>query len=237
MIRYIHGSKDSLDLDVFYVFEKMPSFQESQEFCASKEENRNIIVIENGRVTDCYKGTIDEINNGLVATYPLHSQKFDLLVTQLLERDVLIKTVRVVRCLLSHLSRTTHRPLIKETHKSSSWKKRMDTLQSIDFTSITDFGLKGNKQDIYKVFAFQLGQVMGLFEEIEFYTKSSVAGYFPDLKPYLYRENDPDLKPLQAMISLFLEKINTFSYTEENDTVHFPDFNRKIKLKNEEYIH
>ena len=51
MIRYIHGSADSTDLDVVYVFEEIPSFEECQLFCRSDpKENRNIIVVRDGIV-------------------------------------------------------------------------------------------------------------------------------------------------------------------------------------------
>ena len=74
MIRYIHGSADSTDRDVVYVFEQMPPFQECQLFCnGDPEENRNIIVVEDGIVTRCFKGNPDEVNNAVRTTYPLHA--------------------------------------------------------------------------------------------------------------------------------------------------------------------
>lgn len=77
--KYIHGSEDSTDIDVHYVFDEMPSYQECKKFCDSdKSENRNIITIKNGIVTGCYKGTVDEINNALIETYPLHMFVEDL---------------------------------------------------------------------------------------------------------------------------------------------------------------
>ena len=44
-VTYIHGSEDSTDVDIFYVFDELPSKQECKRFCsADPAENRNIIV-------------------------------------------------------------------------------------------------------------------------------------------------------------------------------------------------
>jgi hypothetical protein len=38
-IYYIHGSADSVDKDIFYVFDEMPLFQDAKRFCdASKKK-------------------------------------------------------------------------------------------------------------------------------------------------------------------------------------------------------
>ena len=236
MIRYVHGSEDSLDLDVYYVFDKLPSFKECQDFCSNKEENRNIIVIKDGIVTDCFKGTVDEINNGLLQTYHLHPQEFDNIVERKLERDVLLKIIRVVRCLLSHCSRTQYRTDVKKTLKSNSWKERLDTLSNIKFSNINDFGKSGTKKNIYKVIAFQIGQGLGLLEGEEYYTKSSIALKYKDLKPFLYREDDVNLTIIDKYINLFLNSISKIEYNDLNDYVLFKTYNKKFNLRKEEYL-
>ena len=46
MIRYIHGSEDSLDLDVFYVFDFLHDINECKRFCSEDDtENRNISIL------------------------------------------------------------------------------------------------------------------------------------------------------------------------------------------------
>lgn len=236
MIRYVHGSEDSLDLDVFYIVDKLPSFKECKEFCSDKEENRNIIAVENGVVVDCFKGTVDEINNGLIDTYKLHPQNESLVLTKTVERDVLLKMVRIVRCLISHCSRTQYRTKVKGALKSSSWNERIRILKSIDFTKITDFGKSGSKEDIYKVFAFQLGQGLGLLEGLEFYTKSSVAKNYSQLTKYLYRETDVDTKDLIYFINLFIDEISKMDIIETEEYVYFKDYDKKIDLKREVYL-
>ena len=92
MIRYIHGSADSTDLDVMYVFEALPSQGECHRFCCGDpRENRNIIAVKDGVVEQCFKGIPDEVNNALLATYPLHPQEYPLVITRRLPRDVFRK--------------------------------------------------------------------------------------------------------------------------------------------------
>ncbi|AEO93467.1 gp208 [Bacillus phage G] len=236
MIKYVHGSEDSLDVDVLYVFDKMPFSAACKEFCSDTNENRNIIVVESGIVIDCFKGTIDEINNGLLETYNLHEQSFENIVTKKVERDLLIKAIRVMRCLLSHCSRTQYRNAVKKAVKSNSWKERIEILSTIDFTNINDFNKIGSKKDVYKVFAFQLGQVLALFNHKELYTKSSIAKEFPLLKEFLYRHDNVNVKNLNLFVSEFLSIVSGFDIEESEEFVYFKDFEKKINLRNEQYL-
>ena len=88
------GSQDSIDEDVLYVFETMPSFSECQSFCGEGDDNRNIVVVVDGVITNSFKGIPDETNNALLATYDLHEQECENPVTQKVERNILLKTVR-----------------------------------------------------------------------------------------------------------------------------------------------
>lgn len=238
MIKYIHGSEDSLDVDVYYVFDKLPSFNECKKFCSEdKSENRNIIVINNGVVTDCFIGTNDEINNGLLDTYNLHKQEYPLIINKRLERDKELKYIRAVRGILSHISRTQYRPEVKKA-LNSNWNARIQCLKQIDFTTVNfdELSKRMNKDDVLKVIAFQLGQSLGLIENIELYTKSSVAKQYPDLYNFLYRKPD-DLNIINAYkdtLCDYLEKINVREIN--NDILYFPDKNKKIDMRHEKYI-
>jgi hypothetical protein len=234
-MKYIHGSEDSIDVDVYYVVDSLPSFQECQDFCSDKEENRNLIVIKDGIVTDCYKGTVDEINNGLFYTYQLHPQTFPNPILRLVERDILIKSVRVLRCIISHLSRTQYRNAVKLALTTPEWQIKVNTLSTIDITTISDFGKNRTKEDVLKVFAFQLGQILALHENIELYTKSSIATQFSELKDFLYRQPG-DLKILQSYITKFLDIITLYKVEEIERNTHFKDFNKRIDLKTEKYL-
>lgn len=234
IIRYIHGSEDSIDVDVFYVFDDMPSLTFCQLFCDDKNENRNIITIENEIVTNCFKGTIDEVNNGLYYTYSLHPQTYDLLVNRIVERDVLIKIIRVVRCILSHCSRTKYRDMVKNTLRSYSWKDRLKILRSIDFENINDFGKNGTLKDIYKIFAFQLGQVLGLLQGVELYTKKDISNGYPQLEKYLYRQQT-DFFFLDNHLKIFLSYCESLEVKEKDEICYFKDFNKSIDLRREKY--
>lgn len=224
--RYIHGSEDSTDLDVIYVVDELPSLQECKTFCSDKEENRNLITVENGIVTSVYKGTPDEVNNSLLRTYNLHKQDYPLLVTRFVQRDAHIKAIRAVRGILSHLSRSMFRPEIKNALRGS-WNVRIETLQMIydHFDEIDFDSLQNNMSgdDVKKLIAFQIGQVIALTDFVELYTKSEIASYFTDLKPYLYR-NSTDNENLKEYLFLFihcLTKNNMFDYTEDGTEVTF----------------
>lgn len=63
---YIYGSSDSTDIDIAYIVDKLPSLNECKIFCSSdKNENRNLITIDDGIISNCYKGTKDELNNAI----------------------------------------------------------------------------------------------------------------------------------------------------------------------------
>ena len=102
-----HGSKDSLDHDVYVIFDHIPSFKEAKSYCQSLTGmNPNILVIQDGVVSWSFKGTEDECNNSLFYTYHLHEQDQEIPVTRIVERDLDLKLVRTVRGLLSYFSRT-----------------------------------------------------------------------------------------------------------------------------------
>lgn len=238
MIKYIHGSEDSQDLDVYYIFDKLPSFDECRKFCSEDtNENRNIIVINNGVVTDCFIGTCDEINNGLIDTYNLHEQEHPLLVTKRLERDKEMKYIRATRGILSILSKTHYRPEIKNA-LNNNWNERLKALKSLDLTTIdfNNLGKRMNGIDMLKVIAFQLGQSLGLIEGYEFYTKSSVANHYKDLKPFLYRK-DADKDILNAFIKTMVDYLEKIPVLELDDKkVKFLSSGKVIDLKHEKYI-
>ncbi len=193
LARYVHGSGDSLDLDTCYLVDQLPSDQACKEFCeahSDNNENANMAEMKDGVLSAVYKGTIDEFNNSLRATYALHQQSDPMLLTRDLKRDEFLKIVRVIRCILSYFSRTHLRADIKKALRSSSLQEKLDVLKMIDLTQPVNFENKADSpEDAYKAIAFQLGQVLGLVcSKIELYTKSDISNFYPALKKYLYRE-------------------------------------------------
>ena len=207
--KYRHGSADSTDKDFVYVVDEMPSLQEAKEFCsADKDEDRNIITVDKGIVTNCYKGSVDEINNSLLETYHYHEQTHELVIRYMMCRDVMRKIIRTVRIVISHLSRSQYRVEIKSALRGD-WNKRMDVLGKIVLDEIDFDTLNKNMSaaDIKKVIAFQVGQTLALLDGVEVYTKSGIANFYPKLKPYLQRYSDSN-DDLQEMLNEFHRRIS-----------------------------
>jgi hypothetical protein len=234
-IKYYHGSEDSLDVDVYYVFDKMPNFNDCRKFCSEDEnENRNIITIEDGIVSNCFIGTIDEINNGLLDTYNLHKQDYELLITKRVDRDIIIKDIRVIRGILSIISRTEYRQIIKYA-LNNKFSDRINCLKEIDFAKIDfyNLGKHTNGKDALKVIAFQFGQILSLYDGIECYTKSSICNIYDDLTPFLYRHDNVDLNILNKYKDKLVNLLSNININEDGRICYFLDENRKIDLVHE----
>jgi len=236
MDKIIFGSHDSLDIDVVYVFDTLPSLQECKKFCENKdEENKNIVCIKNGVVVSSYKGTIDEMNNVILDTFHLHKQNMELNpITKRLERDILMKNIRTLRGVFSQLSRTLYREKIKQALKSNDWKLKLEVLDSIDLNKIDDFE-KASKIETYKFLAFQFGQTFALFEGKEFYTKKDLANEYVTLRPYLYRE-EKDIQDLQKFMKLYINTLKDIYFKQKGENVYFIKENKLMNLKEEKYV-
>lgn len=208
LAKYRHGSEDSTDVDVHYVVDALPDPAECKRFCSEDPaENRNLIMIRDGVVTNVYKGTPDEVNNALLRTYPLHDQTSPLLVERPVPRVRPLKYVRAVRIILSHFSRSQYRKEVKEALVGGSWHQRVSVLNTLDLTQI-DFDTLNKHMtgaDVRKVVAYQIGQTLALTPRnnpAELYTKREIALEFPCLAPYLQREPSP-VDNLAAMLHMF----------------------------------
>lgn len=204
-----HGSEDSLDIDVYIVIpEPILVLQECKELCESYPDyNANLICIDNGEVYWCYKGTIDECNNSILATYKLHPVNVEPCpITHKVERDIEEKIKRTLRGLLSYVSRTELRVQVKEALRSNDVSLKINALKQVRFADIPDFGKKGINADVYKFFAFQLIQTTALLIGNEVFTKISAANYTPSLYKFLYRQvSDPkDTHFFQLFYDFFL---------------------------------
>jgi len=224
MIRYIHGSADSTDLDVMYVFDALPSStKECHLFCsADPNENRNIIVIKDGIVEQCFKGKRDEVNNAILFTYSLHEQEHPLLITRSVERDVFLKDISITRNIMSPLTRSHLRRQMKEA-LHADWPGRMAAARELDLRTI-DFDHVGNwdRGDLLKSMAFKLGQGIGLHRGTELYTKAAIAEYLPRLRPYLYRCSE-DQDALQSAWEEYLQLLSqTETITLEDGSTELP---------------
>lgn len=223
----IFGSENSLDADLVFFVEEMPQtiaekLALSKEFSKSvascfpeKEINPNLAVCQNGHLTAVYKGTTDELNNALFHTYNFHEQKQQNQITKLLVRDIDLKFLRSTRMILSFMSKTAYRVLVKKALKGVLDEK-IQALETIKVSRITSFGKDKSSCDILKSVAFQLGQTIALCEGKELYTKNEIAACFPDLRKYLFREKDATAQDLQKRLLLFVELLKYRSLTMKN---------------------
>ncbi|MFC0780060.1 hypothetical protein [Flavobacterium sp. HJSW_4] len=238
-IYQIFGSENSLDLDLVFFIEEMPEtiaekLSLSKEFSQSvisffpeKEINANLAVQRNGHLVEVYKGTTDELNNALFYTYQNHHQKFGNQITKLLVRDVDLKFLRSARMILSFLSKTEYRSMIKSALKGDLDEK-IEALEKIDLEQLSSFGKNTNLLDIQKSIAFQLGQAISLHEGKELYTKNEIANAFPDLKKYLSREENTDFENLQKWLFSFITILKNRSSKMKNKSEYKYEDENKI---------
>ena len=226
----VFGSENSLDLDVMmFVEEISDNNKDATEMCKfynqsvgdiyesmygiTKEVNCNLAVLKNGFVDEVYKGTSDEVSNSVLVTQHLHTQFHkNRYVRELVGRDLQIKLLRTARVLLSFLSRTSHRTLVKAALRSDIYHK-IKVLRSIDLGTINDIGKSSTSfEDYLKTMSFQLGQSIGLFKGVELYTKESISSEFPLLGTFLKRDVCSDLKILNTFKEDFCDICDNFEF-------------------------
>lgn len=57
-----------------YVLDTLPSITAMYDLCKGVSEDRNFVVVEQGVVKDCFKGTPDQCSNGIYLTFAKHEQ-------------------------------------------------------------------------------------------------------------------------------------------------------------------
>ena len=234
-IRYVHGSEDSIDIDVMYVFDQLPDVATCKSICDGKgNENGNIIVVNDGIVVAAFKGSVDEVNNALFYTYQLHEQDCPLIIEHPVKRDVILKDIKVVRKILSSFSRTQFRTDIKKALRGN-WETKLLVLKNLEYEKI-DFSIipKTTTKDLMKTLAFQIGQALALHQGIELYTKRAIAEYYPELKDYLYRE-DASSENMINFIRRFANEVAMIpAKVIDNDFVEFCEKEKAVYNINKE---
>ena len=223
----IFGSPSSQDLDVMIFVDFIPELpNEAHDLCKvfdkelevllkpTKIINSNLCVINSAVVTHTHKGTEDEVNNALYDTYSYHDQLHQNQITGLYDRDPYLKYIRTARVLLSLISRTRYRTEVKKALKGNIFDK-LNLIKEIDYSLIVDLGKKKDSfEDYVKILAFQVGQSLGLMEDIELYTKEDIWTEYPDLKPCLMRDTN-SLGVLQEYMKYYV--MNALSIFENSD--------------------
>lgn len=216
-----HGSENSLDKDAYVVVPSALPFKAAKALCDSYTDiNANLIFVKNGVVNWCYKGTVDECNNGLLETYRHHAQTEDNPITAQLSRQYGLKMVRCLRGLLSYHSRTALREDIKKALVSPDMALKIETLKKVNLNTVPDYQ-KTSAVEAHKFMAFQLGQTLALIEDdVEVFTKNSVAAYYPELRPYLERQSGATPEALQKFLTRFITFIeNKYSKMERHEPI------------------
>jgi hypothetical protein len=245
MINYkfqIFGSASSQDVDVMVFVKKLKSIDENHTLIKylnkhyktlfigteyeGKEINTNLAIVKNGMIIDVFKGTYDECNNSLKETYSYHKQyhknvifdKYDRIQNKFYHW----KMKRVLRFILSFYSRV---PELRTDIKSAlrgDFKERLRVCKLLDLTINTEFPNKKEPiEDIYKVIAFQLVQIISLSEQIEVYSKEHACIQIPKLAPFINRKQitEKDLKWLQFyfnhLLNISNSEMNSMEYLQE----------------------
>lgn len=221
---YLFGSENSQDYDVLVECEDIPlDIRKAHDLCKhynetlplkGKELNCNLITIKDYNIVNCFKGTCDELINCLFYTYYNHKQFYHNPILQPIERDLNEKILRVARFLITFYSRTELRTEIKAALRGDL-KSKIDILRKIDYLKMTSFPDKKEKiEDIYKVIAFQFGQVFSLIDgyEPDSYTKNGIIKNYKNLSNIINRKTliKDDLNTLNDYLNRFV------NYVEEN---------------------
>lgn len=220
----IFGSDDSSDVDVMFYVDALPELQICRNIAmqastlikTDREVDVNLCSVSNGIVVDCMKGTVDEVNNMIFFTHNLHTQEYYVPIQSLVPRNIECKAARSLRGILSFISRTEYRDVVKPALRGNA-EDKIKALRSIKLEKLSNLGKdKLVIEDFYKLFTFQIGQTIPLIEDgIELYTKKEISNIYPIFEPYLYRMMDifPDIDMyknyfLDVVSKLDLEKVH-----------------------------
>lgn len=227
----IFGSGDSTDIDiVFFVNELPKTIVECAGLCAAfahaykkrypthQPINANIACLQEGVLSNSFKGNLDELNNALFYTYSLHAQSYPNQITRCLQRDVHLKFLRASRSILSHCTKSQYRVYVKNALKGDIILK-CTVLATIPLEQL-DWG-SANLTEIKKSMSFQIGQTLALHAGTECYTKTEIKAIYPELATYLNRQPDTDFKSLQRALNHFVEGLK----------IHIPQMRLKVEYK------
>jgi hypothetical protein len=231
----IFGSATSLDCDVMVFVDEIPikehiatclckeydKFLQLQypEYFQGKEMNSNLAILEDGIISEVFKGTEDECNNSLFYTYMNFKQPFQKQILSLIDRDSELKLLRGLRIILSFLSRTKFRTDVKKALKGDAYEK-IKVLKSIDLTllKLEDLGKRRvTWEDYLKTLAFQLAQVLALLEEkgkVELYTKEDIIVQYPRLKPHIERSITADVETIEFYKNELIKKCDGHTFKQ-----------------------
>ena len=236
---YRYGSNDSDDIDVFISLNRIPDFNDDDDSAMMDEIHETIdytlkysgtftnsgksidysfIHISDAGVVDwCEYDDLAECNNALFYTFAHHPYNNNVLygrnpIKKKLEQNVSFKIVKVVRTLLTFLSRTEYRKDVKHLLKHGTFKERLEfVLQVVSkngLSNINSFEKKLDDVEIVKDIAFMFIQLYGLVHEVDVFCKRDACLRFPDLMPYIYKDSEASLEKLEDFIIETFESLS-----------------------------
>ncbi len=214
-----HGSPNSVDTDLIYLFPQKPDPKVAKDFLKDGEkldQDRNIITIKDGIVNYCYIGIIDSVNNALLTTYSMHEQQFELPIMHRIKRVVAMKVNETLLHVLVKLRKIPSiRERVVQAIQSYDFHFRKTTVSELDITKLD------LDADTIKTLTFRFCQTIALMNGIECFTKDVTIEQFPDIKSLLYRQVPKEpilhLEIVTKYQKMFIEMIQGVNVTSVGD--------------------
>jgi len=231
---YRYGSNDSDDVDIFIALSRVPDYTDDTDVYFIEEihqavsdllksgviaeSNRKIEyslihVSKDGAVDWCEYDDLEECNNALFHTFSHHAYNNSVMggvnpVKKKLRQNVSYKIVKVVRSLLTYLSRTEHRTDVKYLLKNGTFGERLEFvlkfLSNQGLSELESFNKNLSDVEITKDIAFMFIQLYSLIHDVDVFTKRDAVLRYPDMMKYIYKESDASRSDLEVfMIETF----------------------------------
>lgn len=215
IVSYAHGSPNSLDEDRMYVFpsEHINTVvgEQARAILDDGIIDVNLIDIDaDGYVCDCYKGQNDEVHNALSTTFPLHKQRFQLPKNfgPKVQRIVALKYLTGMRRVFIRLTELElTRDFTKATLRNHDPLIGPAAFAQLDFVEISPEA----NVDLIKTFAFQMGQMLGLFVGLDLFAKNDIVAAYPELEPFVMRKREESLQKASILNEFRTRMLNSAS--------------------------
>lgn len=251
---YRYGSNTSTDIDLFIAIDRIPeNNREDRQNIEELREMVKYVILDSMKVNDkridysfihvsddgvidwCEYDDLEECNNALYYTFDHHVYNNAVVrvnpVKRKLTQNVSFKIVKVVRQLLTLLSRTEYRDDVKYLLKNGTFKQRLEfvirMVSEQKFSKIQTFNKNLDDVEILKDIAFSFIQLYSLIEDVDVFCKKDACLRFPDLAPFILREDDAKLETLEEFI------IETFQKLSANIEVY--DHIDAVKFTRDQY--
>lgn len=206
---YRFGSENSLDNDSIIILNDLISTQHCRELEYYFKHNLGInllcVTLKNGYITATSKSTLDEVNNMLFYTLPLHNN-FNL-IKSVVSRDIKLKLKNSIIEFLIWSCKSNHRTIAKQALKSKNLNYQIEIFNEINFYN---FNREFMSIDFLKNISFLFAQAWLLILGIEVFTKNEIVYYMPTLTEFINRIKTNDYYALNLL------KTNIYNYAKEN---------------------